>query len=145
MKAYRDAIARADESTLVARVPNNRAGVFAIGVVDDDDARGRAVGCAAARWYYGDNDAELNKVRFATDGGLNRVTDKVASRSDDQLIEDAMAIGGNPDTVCRQVEKWARIGIDQFNFFLQAGHTTHAQVMRSIELIGKHVIPRFGT
>ncbi|HYF09041.1 MAG TPA: LLM class flavin-dependent oxidoreductase [Acetobacteraceae bacterium] len=143
VRAYREGIAGADNSTLVARVPNNQTGVFAIGVVDTDDARGRAAGCAAARWYYGDNDAELNKVRFTTDGGLNRVTDKIASRSDDQLIEDAMAIGGNPDTVSRQVEKWARIGIDQFIFFLQAGRTTHGQVMRSIELIGKHVIPRF--
>ena len=56
-----------------------------------------------------------------------------------------MAIGGNPDTVCRQVEKWADIGVDQMVFFLQAGRTTHDQVMRSIELIGEKVIPRFGT
>jgi hypothetical protein len=28
-------------------------------------------------------------------------------------------------------------------FLLQAGRTTHDQVMRSIELIGRHVIPRF--
>jgi alkanesulfonate monooxygenase SsuD/methylene tetrahydromethanopterin reductase-like flavin-dependent oxidoreductase (luciferase family) len=141
--AYREAIRNADASTLVARVKNDQTGVFAISCVDQDDRRGRDLACAAARWYYGDNDAELNRVRFATDGGLNRVSDKIAGRSNDQLIEDAMAIGGNPDTVCRQIEQWARIGIDQFIFFLQAGHTTHDQVMRSIELIGRHVIPRF--
>jgi hypothetical protein len=28
-------------------------------------------------------------------------------------------------------------------FVLQAGNTTHEQVMRSIELIGRKVIPRF--
>ena len=34
-------------------------------------------------------------------------------------------------------------GLDQMIFLLQAGRTTHDQVLRSIELIGKHVIPRF--
>ncbi len=82
-------------------------------------------------------------MRFATDGGVGKVNDKIAKRSNDELIEDAMAIGGNPDTVCRQVDKWARVGIDQMIFFLQAGRTTHAQVMRAIELIGEKVIPRF--
>jgi hypothetical protein len=31
---------------------------FAIGCVRDDDRIGRDVGCAAARFYYGDNDID---------------------------------------------------------------------------------------
>jgi len=69
--------------------------------------------------------------------------DKISSRSNDELIDDAMAIGGNPDTVCRQVERWAEAGVDQMAFMFQAGLTTHDQVMRSIELVGEKVIPRF--
>ena len=84
-----------------------------------------------------------NPVRFATAGGVEAVVSKFRSRSNDQLIEDGMAIGGNPDTVCRVVEKWAEAGMDQMIFLLQAGRTTHDQVMRSIELIGEKVIPRF--
>ena len=99
--------------------------------------------CAAARWYNGDNDAELNTVRFATAGGVDAVGSKFRNRSNDQLIEDGMAIGGNPDTICRAVEKWAEAGLDQMIFLLQAGRTTHEQVMRSIDLIGEKVIPRF--
>ena len=68
---------------------------------------------------------------------------KFRSRSNQQLIEDGMAIGGNPDTVSRVVEKWAKAGMDQMIFLLQAGRITHDQVMRSIELIGEKVIPRF--
>jgi len=143
IKAYREAIAAADASTMVSTVKNEQAGVFAIAALDKDDARGRELACKAARWYYGDNDAELNKARFATAGSVSKVNDKIASRSNEQLIEDAMAIGGNPDTVCRQLEKWAAVGIDQMVFFIQAGHTTHEQVLRSIELIGQHVIPKF--
>ena len=54
-----------------------------------------------------------------------------------------MALGGNPDTITRGVEKWRDAGLDQMIFVLQAGRTTHAQVMRAIDLIGRAVIPRF--
>jgi alkanesulfonate monooxygenase SsuD/methylene tetrahydromethanopterin reductase-like flavin-dependent oxidoreductase (luciferase family) len=54
-----------------------------------------------------------------------------------------MAVCGNPETVCRIVAKWQSAGIDQMIFFLQAGRTSHEQVMKSIRLIGDHVIPRF--
>ncbi len=50
---------------------------------------------------------------------------KFRSRSNDQLIEDGMAIGGNPDTVSRSVEKWAEAGLDQM-IALVMGWAHHA-------------------
>jgi len=142
--AYRAAIKSADPSGFMGRTRNEQVGVFGIGYCDKDDRIGREVGCAAARWYYGDNDAEINRVRFASaKGGVKQIADKIATRSNDALVDDAMAIGGDPDTVSRQVEKWANIGVDQMIFMLQAGFTTHEQVMRAIDLIGEKVIPRF--
>jgi alkanesulfonate monooxygenase SsuD/methylene tetrahydromethanopterin reductase-like flavin-dependent oxidoreductase (luciferase family) len=132
-----------DPATFIAREPNRQTGVFGIAYCDKDDRIGRDVGCAAARWYYGDNDAELNPVRFATAGGVEKVKDRIAGLSDDDLIDNGMAIAGNPDTICRIVENWASTGIDQIVFMIQAGNTTHEQVMRSIDLIGEKVIPRF--
>ena len=70
---------------------------------------------------------------------------KFRNRSNDELIEDGMAIGGNPDTICRVVEKWVEAGLDQMIFVLQAGRTTHDEVLRSIELLGEKVIPRFAS
>jgi len=67
----------------------------------------------------------------------------MAGYTDDDMISSGMAIGGNPDSVCRQVERWAEVGLDQMIFLLQIGRTTHDQVLRSIELIGEKVIPRF--
>ena len=59
----------------------------------------------------------MNKHRFGSaKEGARQIVEKIARRSDDALIGDAMAIGGNPDTVCRQVEKWAEVGIDQMIF-----------------------------
>jgi alkanesulfonate monooxygenase SsuD/methylene tetrahydromethanopterin reductase-like flavin-dependent oxidoreductase (luciferase family) len=111
--------------------------------VHDDDRTGKQLGCAAARFYYGDNDAELNKVRFGSSEGVAAIKARMAGYSDDDMIETGMAIGGNADTVCRQVERWAEAGLDQMIFMLQIGRTTHDQVLRSIELIGEKVIPRF--
>ena len=54
-----------------------------------------------------------------------------------------MVVGGNPDTCARVIQRWADVGLDQIVLMMQAGHTTHEQVMRSSELIGKEVIPRF--
>jgi alkanesulfonate monooxygenase SsuD/methylene tetrahydromethanopterin reductase-like flavin-dependent oxidoreductase (luciferase family) len=139
---YRELI-RGDRSGFIGAYPNEHVGVFALACVHDDDDIGRDIACSAARWYNGDNDAVLNTVRFGTAGGLEKVVAKFRTRTNDELLEDGMAIGGNPDTVSRIVEKWKDAGVDQMIFVLQAGRTTHDQVMRSIELIGEEVIPRF--
>jgi alkanesulfonate monooxygenase SsuD/methylene tetrahydromethanopterin reductase-like flavin-dependent oxidoreductase (luciferase family) len=143
--SYRQAIRTADPKGFVGAVANEQVAGFALAFCHEDDRTGRDMACAAARWYNGDNDAELNAVRFATAGGVDAVVSKFRHRSNDELIEDGMAIGGNPDSICRSVEKWAEAGLDQMIFLLQAGRTTHDQVMRSIDLIGRHVIPRFET
>ena len=139
---YRQVI-RGDRSGFIGAAPNEHVGVFALACVHQDDRIGRDIACAAARWYNGDNDAILNRVRFGTAGGLDQVAAKFRSRTNDELLEDGMAIGGDPDTVSRIVEKWQSAGVDQMIFVLQAGRTTHDQVMNSIELIGEKVIPRF--
>ena len=143
IRFYRAAIRGADPKGFVGAYANEQVAGFALAYCDEDDRVGRDKACAAARWYNGDNEAVLNPVRFATAGGVEAVVSKFRSRTNDQLIEDGMAIGGNPDTVCRVVEKWAEAGLDQMIFVLQAGRTTHDEAMRSIELIGRKVIPRF--
>jgi alkanesulfonate monooxygenase SsuD/methylene tetrahydromethanopterin reductase-like flavin-dependent oxidoreductase (luciferase family) len=143
IERYHRVAKEADPSELIARQPNRTTAVFGIACCDEDDRTGRDLACAAARWYYGDNDAELNHLRFTTAGGVAAVRDRISRLSNDELIANGMAIGGNPDTICRIVEKWQSTGIDQMVFFMQAGRTTHEQVMRSIDLIGEKVIPRF--
>jgi alkanesulfonate monooxygenase SsuD/methylene tetrahydromethanopterin reductase-like flavin-dependent oxidoreductase (luciferase family) len=143
IRAYRAAIRSADPAGFIGKYPNEQVGGFALACCHEDDRTGRDIACAAARWYNGDNDCELNPVRFATAGGVEAVVGKFRSRSNEQLIEDGMAIGGNPDTVSRSVEKWAEAGLDQMIFLLQAGRMTQEQVLHSIELIGSKVIPRF--
>jgi alkanesulfonate monooxygenase SsuD/methylene tetrahydromethanopterin reductase-like flavin-dependent oxidoreductase (luciferase family) len=145
IRTYRSVIRHADRSGYVGKAANENVAAFALTCCDDDDRRARDLACAMARWYNGDNDAELNRVRFATAGGKDAVVAKFRARSNDELIADGMAIGGDPDSICRQVERWQEAGLDQMIFVLQAGFATNEQVSRSIELIGKKVIPRFAT
>lgn len=140
---YRKTIRSADPAGFTGAASNEHVAAFALTCCHEDDATGRDLACGAARWYNGDNDAELNRVRFATAGGKEAVVAKFRSRSNEQLIEDGMAIGGDPDAICRQVQQWADAGLDQIIFVVQAGTLTHEQAMHSIELIGEHVIPRF--
>ncbi|HXJ84954.1 MAG TPA: LLM class flavin-dependent oxidoreductase [Candidatus Methylomirabilis sp.] len=143
VKAYRAAIASADPQRCIGRFVNNHVGVFAVGCVHDDDRVGRELGCSAARFYYGDNDAELNHIRFGSSEGVARIKARMAGYSNDELLEAGMAIGGDADRVSRQVERWAATGIDQMIFMFQVGRTTHEQIMRAIEIVGEKVIPRF--
>jgi alkanesulfonate monooxygenase SsuD/methylene tetrahydromethanopterin reductase-like flavin-dependent oxidoreductase (luciferase family) len=143
IRTYRQTIRTADPKGFIGRAANEHVAAFALACCHEDDRTGKDIACAAARWYNGDNDVELNRVRFATAGGKDAVVAKFRARSNDELLADGMAIGGNPDSICRQVERWAEAGLDQLIFVLQAGNTTHDQVLRSIDLIGEKVIPRF--
>jgi alkanesulfonate monooxygenase SsuD/methylene tetrahydromethanopterin reductase-like flavin-dependent oxidoreductase (luciferase family) len=153
VKAYR---AAQKDCVPIGGVVNHRVAAFTLGFVDSDDRRGRDVACAGARWYLGDNNAELQAVRFNTvvQGATNRYHAEIIrkgqdrlgmirSRTNDQLIEDGIVMGGNVDSVCRQIEKWAALGLDELLIMMQVGYTTHDQIMRALELFGEKVIPRF--
>ena len=155
MRAYREA---QGDCVPIGGYPNHQIAAYSICYVDPDDRRGRDIACAAARWYLGDNQAELQKLRFGTlvGGQTNQYHEQIKdtvrdrlgmirSRTNDQLIEDGIVIGGSPDTVCRQIEKYQRAGFDMLLLMLQAGYTTHDQVLRAQELLGTHVIPKFQT
>jgi alkanesulfonate monooxygenase SsuD/methylene tetrahydromethanopterin reductase-like flavin-dependent oxidoreductase (luciferase family) len=126
--AYRENQAAADPSDFFGVVPNFQVAAFMTAHCDADDRRGRAIAGAAARWYLGDNEAPLNRVRFGPD--FDRARDR-------------MVVGGDPDTCSRVVEAWVGVGVDQLILMVQAGVTPHDEVMRAIELLGTKVLPRF--
>ena len=143
IQEYWSIIRSASPDQLYGKYSNPHAGAFAITYCDTDDQIGRDVACAAARWYYGQNEAELNRLRFGSSAGITNVVRTVKERSNEALIQDAMVVGGDPDTCSRVIERWAEAGLDQMVFMIKAGHTTHEQVMRSLDLFGEKVMPRF--
>ena len=54
-----------------------------------------------------------------------------------------MIVVGNPDYVNRKLEAFQKAGVDQVIFFKQAGQIPHQNIMRSLRLIGQHVLPYY--
>ena len=67
--------------------------------------------------------------------------DAVTSRS---LIEDGGRFCiGNPDDCIEYIESYERMGVDEIMPLFQVGPVSHAEVMESLRLFGKYVIPHF--
>lgn len=67
--------------------------------------------------------------------------DEVTSR---QLIEDGGRFCiGDPDDCIKYIEDYERMGVDEIMPLFQVGPVTHDEVMETLRLFGKHVIPHF--
>jgi alkanesulfonate monooxygenase SsuD/methylene tetrahydromethanopterin reductase-like flavin-dependent oxidoreductase (luciferase family) len=66
-----------------------------------------------------------------------------ADMADAELKQHPMVVVGNPDEVIRKLEGLESAGIDQAICFKQAGRIPHPNIMRSFELMGRHVLPHF--
>jgi alkanesulfonate monooxygenase SsuD/methylene tetrahydromethanopterin reductase-like flavin-dependent oxidoreductase (luciferase family) len=66
-----------------------------------------------------------------------------------EALEERIASGGrvvgDPDEVARGVQLYADIGCDQLIFGILASTQPQATALRTVELFGRHVIPRFDT
>jgi alkanesulfonate monooxygenase SsuD/methylene tetrahydromethanopterin reductase-like flavin-dependent oxidoreductase (luciferase family) len=60
-----------------------------------------------------------------------------------ELIDGAGLCIGDPETIIRSVEEYERLGFDQFMCMVQFSDITHQESLRSIEMLGEEVIPRF--
>ncbi|MGH8999073.1 MAG: LLM class flavin-dependent oxidoreductase [Acidimicrobiia bacterium] len=61
----------------------------------------------------------------------------------DYFIDLGAAIVGDPDDVVEQVRRWEATGADQL--LMLRGVKTKEQTLRMLDLMGKHVIPKFDT
>jgi alkanesulfonate monooxygenase SsuD/methylene tetrahydromethanopterin reductase-like flavin-dependent oxidoreductase (luciferase family) len=61
----------------------------------------------------------------------------------EERIASGQRIVGDPDECARAVQQYADVGCDQIIFGVLASSQPQATALRSVELFGKHVIPRF--
>ncbi len=61
----------------------------------------------------------------------------------EDLDREDMVIVGDVDHCIRKLERYRDAGLDRVLCLMQAGDVPHDAVMRSLELFGEHVIPRF--
>ncbi|MGE0094194.1 MAG: LLM class flavin-dependent oxidoreductase [Alphaproteobacteria bacterium] len=139
---YREVQTDADPSRFFGAYPNFKVAVTVHACCDMDDHKAKAIGGAAARWYFGDNDSPLNQARLADYFDKDKFA-QASKYTDETLRDNATLVAGNPDACSRTIETWQKLGVDELILVVRAGYTTHDQAMRSIELLGKQVLPRF--
>lgn len=145
MGKYRTAFAqRTDQVPLVA---NEQFAAMAI-VHVADTPEGVSVGLDGARWFLHHVAALfaplMAKNELYSYEYLRRLFGLSADAfdlSDDQLREHPMVVVGTPDEVIEKLNSFAAAGLDQVICFKQAGRIPHANIMKSLELMGSYVLP----
>ncbi|HZP44200.1 MAG TPA: LLM class flavin-dependent oxidoreductase [Candidatus Binataceae bacterium] len=147
MEAHKKAFAK--RSDQVPKVPNDQfAGLIICHVAENKEEE--AIGIEGARWFM-HNVAKLfeplmvkNKLySYEYLRHLMNMDLDPKDAPDAQLKQHHMVVVGNPDEVCRKLEAFEKTGIDQVIMFKQAGRIPHQNIMKSLRLIGKHVLPHF--
>ena len=118
--------------------------------------------CAASRgayeWYARASADSLSELSDWVEGrsgdlGTYAYTDKIrtAARSGSKEVAlnfDAMlgknsVVAGDPDEVVERFRQYEAAGVDQLLCLLNPHDIPHANVMQTIDLVGRHVIPEF--
>jgi alkanesulfonate monooxygenase SsuD/methylene tetrahydromethanopterin reductase-like flavin-dependent oxidoreductase (luciferase family) len=118
-------------------------------VVLDDHKRARQIARKNIRWFYeqllrltapvlerGGESYRYYREELAT---LRELT--AGTPSLEALDAAGMVIAGSPEYAVERLRKLARTGIDHVLCAVQAGGVPHADVLRTIELMGERVIP----
>jgi alkanesulfonate monooxygenase SsuD/methylene tetrahydromethanopterin reductase-like flavin-dependent oxidoreductase (luciferase family) len=118
-------------------------------IVLDDHERAREIARTNIRWFYeqllrltapvlerGGESYRYYREELGTLRGLTGGTPSLEA-----LEAAGMVVAGNPDHAIEQLRGLTDHGIDHVLCALQAGGVPHAEVTRSIELMGERVIP----
>jgi alkanesulfonate monooxygenase SsuD/methylene tetrahydromethanopterin reductase-like flavin-dependent oxidoreductase (luciferase family) len=147
LERYRKAFA--NRSDQVPKVANEAFASLVICHVAENREE-EAIGIAGARWFM-HNVAKLfeplmtkNKLySYEYLRTLMAVDLDPKDIPDAQLKQHPMVVVGGPDEVIRKLEKFETAGIDQVICFKQAGRIPHQNIMKSLRLMAKHVLPQF--
>ena len=82
-------------------------------------------------------------TQFDLSGG-NALAQRIWEEFDVETICDrAIIVAGDPESCIKAVKTHEATGVDQIQFLMATETVPHEQVMKSIEMFGKHVIPAF--
>jgi len=164
VRAYREALKQAKP---VGKFINDQIGAFTIVHVAETRAQAVANGATDAAINYllyafrilggGANpgDAGMQRDKAADEIKSTPYRDMIAKEypiivkmmknecTFDDLDQEDMVIVGDVDECTRKVERYKNAGLDHFIALMQADRIPHEKVMRSIELFGTEIIPRF--
>lgn len=104
----------------------------------------------ALNWFYkhlAQSTLDWEGALWSEEEKRQRFPSMVAAARGEFSVEDynrqAQVLVGDPDSLIKKMEEYEKIGVDQLLCYMQFGAMKHEHVMKSIELLGKHVIPHF--
>jgi alkanesulfonate monooxygenase SsuD/methylene tetrahydromethanopterin reductase-like flavin-dependent oxidoreductase (luciferase family) len=147
IQLYRDRIASARPVGLAI---NNQVSMNIMGLFGDDPRRTEEIARDAVLWYVRKGFELVSAVARSASLDESYRYLNTASRFDPEQItrdyyhflkeSDLVAIGPVSEAI-RVARRYREAGADQILFFLQYGAIPHECVMRSIELLGREVVP----
>ena len=98
------------------------------------------------RWLRQSDDAhkaQAAEAGLSLDAGPSAARAAVAQLDADTLYDRGVIIAGNPESCIKNIKMYEDIGVDEVIMIMQSETIPHEQVMESVELFGKEVIPAF--
>jgi len=146
IRQYREA---AMDPTPLTRVTTNKVAAYTLVHCEESMARCEEHGIWESVWWWYKNLAE-----FTLEWELPHLTpeqqDEVFPLLKRQLKGDFdpkefseadMIVVGSPEQCLEKMLRYEALGVDQLICYVQFGHLSHESVMKTIELLGKEVIP----
>ena len=149
-----------ENATPAGHFINKQVVASTIGFCGENDAEARQKGAEVAGWYL-----EQSRKRFtlewsgvdpnlvpedyqfyfqgAARGGPSQDPQQQAPPTSDQLLAGGGYCVGDPDACIQVIEEFESMGVDEIMPIFQAGRASHEEVMNSIRLFGRYVIPHF--
>jgi alkanesulfonate monooxygenase SsuD/methylene tetrahydromethanopterin reductase-like flavin-dependent oxidoreductase (luciferase family) len=153
VELYRKGLAQCEEP--VGRFRNEQAATFTMVHCADSNARAFAEAQESMVWYprhasgliagLAEWMAGEDMGSYAYAGELNKAIQSGAldQLSFDYIRDSGAAVVGDPDRCIEIARRYEACGCDLLLCLVNPYKMTHEQVMRSIELMGRHVIPEF--
>lgn len=161
---YKAAVAAPSDP--IGHFVNDQCALFTCAFANDDDDRARVLGGQAALWYLNclaaiyQNDwagepleavpdsyryhAELRRKGIMSGGTLGTGLSRTGSgdqKAADKMIDSGAFCIGSPDQVAAKIDRYRQAGADRIVCVMQLADLGHEDLMRSIELFGREVIP----
>jgi alkanesulfonate monooxygenase SsuD/methylene tetrahydromethanopterin reductase-like flavin-dependent oxidoreductase (luciferase family) len=134
------------------RAPGNPIGHFVNNAVapatvmycGEDPTESFEKGGAAALWFASNAERLFSPWATTEAKGYEYYT-RIAREHRERDISLMLKYGcvGTPDAVASGVAAYEEAGFDQLIFLVQAGRIPHKDIMRSLDLFGREVLPRF--
>ena len=95
-------------------------------------------------WKGYDPDKVPDDYRWHYERAMSKDTARRDEVSSMELIESGERFAiGDPDDCIRYIEQYEAMGVDEIMPLFQVGPVTHQEVLNTLRLFGKYVIPHF--